>query len=135
MKYLFLTLPVLAIMAAVAPAMENNSVVTTDSVQSTMTVSGIAISSAPATSVVINLKALYRQVCVQNLDTLNFLSCGETVNVSTITSSGFAGVVISTKIAGAGMEPRCFEVVAGNDFFCRSSSVTGSSRAVIVRKR
>lgn len=115
--------------------MENNSVVIIESVQSTATISGIAIASAPATSVIVSTPMLYRQVCVQNLDFGNFLSCGESVSVSTISTSAQAGVVISTRVAGAGMDPQCFPVVAGNQFYCRSSSVTGSSRAVIIRKR
>ena len=125
----------LMLMTVGVSAMENNSVVTINSVQSTSTISGIAIASAPATSVVISTSMLYRQVCVQNLDWGNFLSCSESVSVSTISTSAQAGVVISTRVAGSGMDPQCFEVVAGHQFYCRSSSITGSSRAVIIRKR
>ena len=124
---------VLVTVAWSAGAMENNSVVTIGSVQSTITIQGIAVASAPATSVIVSTPMLYRQVCVQNLDSANYLACSESINVSTITTSASAGVFIATG-AVPGL-PFCFEVVAGNQFYCRSSSVTGTSRAVTIRKR
>lgn len=104
-------------------------------VTSTMTVSAINISSGVATSVIVSTQALYRQVCVQNLDNLSFLSCGETVNVSTIQANNLYGVYLPTATATTLANPYpCFEVVPGKDFFCRSAA-SSPSRAVITRKR
>ncbi len=126
----------LMLAAVSVQAMENNSVVTIGSVQSTSTIRGLSIDTAAATSVVISLAPLYRQVCVQNLDLVASLACGDNVSVSTLTASNLMGVVVppaaSTTTAAS---PMCFEVVAGRHFYCRSASVTAPTRAVIIRKR
>lgn len=102
---------------------------------STMTVSAINISSGVATSVVISTNPLYRQVCVQNLDSVSFLSCSDNVNVSTIQANNLFGVYLPTATATtlSAVAP-CFEVVPGNNFYCRSAA-SNPSRAVIIRKR
>lgn len=118
-----------------ADAFENNSVVTIHSVQSTSTIQGIAISSSTGTDVIISTGPLYRQICVQNLDNAAYLACSETVSVSTAASNALAGIVVSTAPTSGQNVPSCFEVVAGNAFYCRTSNTAGSSRAVIHRKR
>ena len=135
MKYLFLTLPVLAILASVAPAMENNSVVTIESVQSTATISGMLIDTQTPTSIVVSTAPLYRQVCVQNFDTSAFLSCSEHVSVSTITSSNRIGTIIPKVTTDTSTPaPICFSVVAGNHFYCKSSG-SAPTRCSVTRKR
>ena len=105
-------------------------------VTSTVTVQGITISSSPATDVVISTMALYRQVCVQNLDTSAFIACGDTVNVSTIQASGLMGVYLTTATATSlATYPPCFELVPGKRFWCASAESNATSRAVIIRKR
>ena len=118
-----------------ASALEN-AVVTIDSVSSTSTVRGIDISSAPATSVIISLTMLYRQVCVQNFDTVAFLACSENVNVSTQTAQNHVGTIIApASAASSPATPTCFSVSAGTNWYCRTSSVTGTTRAGIARGR
>ena len=115
------------------------------SASSSFTVVGINISSAPATSIVsistltIDLSGMYKQVCAQNLDTTNALYCGDTIFVSSQTTNAFFanyGVVVPP--AGSAVypaAPTCFSIVAGRDFYCRSGSVTGTTKAVVVRAR
>lgn len=118
-----------------AHALENVTP-TIDSVSSTETVRGIDISSAPATDIVLSTAVLYRQVCVQNLDTSNFLACSDNVNVSTQTSSNGVGTLIApAPLATAPATPMCFSIVAGTKYYCRTSSVTGTTRAGITRGR
>ena len=104
-------------------------------VTSTITVTGIAISSSVPTDVVISTNPLYRQVCVQNLDTSNYIACGETVSVSTQPASAFAGVQIAKGAAAVPIAPYCFELVPGKRFYCASGSTSASTNAVIIRKR
>lgn len=102
---------------------------------STYTVVGLSISSAPATSVVIDTLQMYRQVCVQNLDTSSALYCSENVNVSTNSASALIGVVISAASAVTTPNgPTCFSIVGGMNFYCKNGGA-GSTRAVIVRAR
>lgn len=106
-------------------------------VTSTVTVSAINISSGAgnATSVLVSTGPLYRQVCVQNLDYASFLSCGDSVNVSTVQASNLFGIFVATASATTlSVYPPCFEVVPGKDFFCRSAA-SNPSRAVVIRKR
>lgn len=129
-KYLLL---LLAIPAAATPLeMVSPSI---ESVGSTNTVMGITIASSPVTSVIISTAALYRQVCVQNLDQSGYLACGETINVSTMSSSAFAGVIITTASTTNIVPPYCFTVPPGTNFYCGSSRVNTTSRAIIMRKR
>ena len=104
-------------------------------VTSTMTVSGIAISSFTGTDVVISTGPLYRQVCVQNLDTSNYIACGDTVSVSTQPASALAGVQIAKGAAAIPVAPFCFELVPGHRFWCTSGSTSAATNAVIIRKR
>ncbi len=121
--------------ATMAQALEPVTV-TIDSVSSTVTIRGVDISSAPTFSVIISTSFLYRQVCVQNFDTSAFLACSENVNVSSQTAQNNVGTIIAP--AGSATTPAmptCFSVVAGNNFYCRTSSVTGTTRAGITRGR
>lgn len=110
--------------------------VTIDSVSSTNTIRGIDISSAPTTSVIVSTSVLYRQVCVQNFDTTAFLACSENVNVSTQTAQNHVGAIIApAPTASTPNSPLCFSVSAGTNFYCRTSSITGTTRAGIARGR
>jgi len=110
--------------------------VTINSVSSTMTVRGLDISSHTATSIVITTAPLYRQACVQNLSTTDWLACGDNVNVSTVTTNNLMGVIVpAAATVATATTPICFSVVAGNHFYCRTSSVTATSRAVVIRGR
>lgn len=130
-----LAVAVLLASAVGAQALEAVTV-TIDSVSSTMTIRGIDISSAPATSIVISTAMLYRQVCVQNFDTTAFLACSENVNVSTQTAQNHVGTIIAPAAAATSPStPVCFSVSAGTNFYCRTSSVTGTTRAGIARGR
>lgn len=131
----FILAVALLVMAARAHALEPVTV-TVDSVSSTDTVRGVDISSQTAFDIIISTAFLYRQACVQNLDTSAFLACGDNVNVSTISTSNQIGVIIppAPTIATAAT-PLCFSVSAGTHWYCRTSSVTGSTRAVIQRGR
>ncbi len=104
-------------------------------VTSTMTVSGIAISTFTGTDVVVSTSALYRQVCVQNLDTSNYIACGDTVSVSTQPANALAGVQIAKGAAAVPVAPACFELVPGHRFWCASGSTSAATNAVIIRKR
>lgn len=123
---------VVVLLASAAHA--DNAVPSIMAVTSTMTVATISITSATATSVIVSTSPLYRQVCVQNLDSGSFLACGETANVSTITANSLFGIYLATNTATLPSIPYCFEVVPGNNFYCRSAA-SGASRAVIIRKR
>lgn len=128
-------LAVLFLSAVGASALEPVTV-TIDSVSSTNTIRGIDISSAPATSIVISTAMGYRQVCVQNFSATNYLACSENVNVSTLTAQNHVGTIIGVAAStSAPSFPTCFSISAGTNFYCRTSSVTGSTRAGIARGR
>lgn len=131
-----LFLAVALILSAVGAHALEAVTVTIDSVSSTNTIRGIDISSAPTTSVIISTAQLYRQVCIQNFDTTAFLACSENVNVSSQTAQNHVGTLISpatsvTQFAA----PMCFSVSAGTNFYCRTSSVSGTTRAGVARGR
>ena len=110
--------------------------VTIDSVSSTMTIRGIDVSSAPTTNVIISTVAAYRQICVQNFDTTAFVACSENVSVSSITSNILVGTIVApAATATQPNAPTCFSIPAGTSFYCRTSSVTGTTRAGITRGR
>ncbi len=110
--------------------------VTIDGVSSTNTVSGVDISSQTTFDIIVSTSSLYREACVQNLDTSAFLACGDNVNVSTVSTSGLIGIIIpAAPTATTPATPLCFSVPAGNHWYCRTSSVTGTTRAVIQRGR
>lgn len=128
-------LAVLFLSAVGASALEPVTV-TIDSVSSTNTIRGIDISSAPATSVVVSTAMLYRQVCIQNFSSTAYLACSENVNVSTLTSQNHVGTILGVAAStSAPSFPTCFSISAGTNFYCRTSSVTGSTRAGIARGR
>ena len=128
-------LAVLFLSAVGAQALEPVTV-TIDSVSSTNTIRGIDISSAPATSVVISTGMLYRQVCIQNFSATSYLACSENVNVSTLTAQNHVGTILGVAAStSAPSFPTCFSISAGTNFYCRTSSVTGSTRAGIARGR
>lgn len=110
------------------------------SASSSFTVTGLSISSAPATSIVVDTAQQYKQVCAQNLDTTSALYCGETINVSSYTTTAGAlalhGVVVPPATsATAPSSPVCFAIVAGTNFYCRTGKVTAATNAVIIRAR
>lgn len=102
-----------------------------------ISVVGVDIASAPATSIVGGTGNGWAQVCVQNVDTTNALYCGDTVNVSSLTAtSSLAGVIVPPAAsATAPSSPTCFNIVADGNFFCRTGKVTGSTRAVVVKAK
>lgn len=105
-------------------------------VSSSDTIRGIDISSSPATSVVISTSAQYRQVCVQNFDTTNYLACSENANVSSSVASNLIGTIIpAAPTAATPATPLCFSIKAGTDFYCKNSGSTGTTRAGITRGR
>lgn len=124
-----------ALLAAVRAGAVEPATVTIEGVSSTDTIRGLSISSEPATSVIISTNMGYRQVCVQNIDGGSYLACGDSINVSTLAASNAVGVWISTFVATQANPPVCFGVPAFKDWFCRTSNVAGSTRAVIQRKR
>ena len=131
----FIFVAAMALLATGAQALEPVSV-TIDSVGSTTTTRGVDISSQTAFDIIISTSFLYRQACVQNFDTSAFLACSENVNVSTITSNNAIGTIIPVApTATTPASPTCFSVVAGNHYYCRTSSVTGTTRAGITRGR
>ena len=133
MRLIFLA--VVSMLAVRASALEPVTV-TIESVSSTDTIRGIDISSAPTTSVIVSTSPLYRQVCVQNFDTTAFLACSENVNVSSQTAQNSVGTIIApAPSASSPNAPLCFSVSAGTNFYCRTSSVTGTTRAGITRGR
>lgn len=135
MRRFILTAAVILASAVGASALETVTP-TIDSVSSTMTIRGVDISSAPAFSIIISTSFLYRQACVQNFDTSAFLACSESVIVSTQTSQNSVGTIIAPAgSATTPAAPTCFAVVAGNHFYCRTSSVTGTTRAGVTRGR
>ena len=110
--------------------------VTIDSVGSTTTTRGVDISSQTTFSIIISTSFLFRQACVQNVDTSAFLACSENANVSTTTTNNAIGTIIpAAPTATTPASPQCFSVVAGHHYYCRTSSVTGSTRAIITRGR
>ena len=130
-----LAVAVLLASAVGASALEPVTV-TIDSVSSTNTIRGIDISSAPATSVIISTGMGYRQVCIQNFDTSAFLACSENVNVSTQTAQDLVGTIIApATAANTPASPLCFSVSAYTNFYCRTSSTTGTTRAGVARGR
>lgn len=110
--------------------------VTIDGVSSTDTVRGVDISSQTTFNIIISTLPLYRQACVQNVDTTSYVACGDNANVSTVTTSNLIGVIIpAAPTVSTPASPLCFSVPAGNPWYCRTSSVTGSTRAIIQRGR
>ncbi len=132
---------VLGLLAAlalfVAPAARAGTTVMQVS-YSSFTVGGLAISSAPATSVIGTAGQAWRQVCVQNWDTANALYCGETVSVSSTTnvSTALLGNLVPPAVdATHPSTPMCFIIVEGMDYFCRTGKTTGSSTSVITKAK
>ncbi len=105
-------------------------------VRSSNTTSGITISSASATSVIVDTTQMFSQVCVQNFDTSAFLACSENASVSTQTANALIGTVLAPAASvTAPAMPACFGVIPGYNFYCRTSSVSGTTRAGITRVR
>jgi hypothetical protein len=136
MKRFILALALVAGVSVFSSALEPVTA-TIDTVSSTMTTAGIDISSHTPTSVIVSTRPLYRQVCVQNISTSVWLSCGENVAVSTFTTSDLIGTIIpaATSVSAPDM-PVCFAVPAGNHFYCiHDGALRGPSRAVVTRGR
>jgi hypothetical protein len=135
MKRILTTLALVILAGSFSFALEPVTV-TIDSVSSTTTVRGLDISSHTATNVVVSTAPLYRQVCIQNLSTTDWVACGDNVAVSTITTHNLMGVIVPAPATIAtATTPMCFSIVAGNSFYCRTSSVTATSRVVVIRGR
>jgi hypothetical protein len=97
---------------------------------------GIDISSAPATSIVLGPNNGWQNVCLQNLDLTNALYCGDSVSVSSITTNALIGTIIPPAVdATHPAQPTCFALVAGADFFCRTGSTSGTTRAGVAKSR
>lgn len=127
-----------ALSPAVVPRLASAEAVTAvmATISSTRTTVGMDISSAPATNIIVSTTAVWRQACVQNLDITAFLACGENILVSTLTSHALAGTFISPATSSTTFAtPTCFSVLTGSPFYCRSSSVTGTTRASVSRGR
>lgn len=91
---------------------------------------GIDISSAPAVSVVGGTDQGIKNICLQNLDTTFSIVCGDTINVSSITTNSLIGTIIAPAVSTTSVSaPTCFPIVENADFFCRTTKVTGSTRA------
>lgn len=132
----FLLAVAVLLASAVGAAALEPVTVTIDSVSSTNTIRGISISSATPTSVVISTSIGYRQVCIQNFDTTAFLACSELPTVSTQTAQDHVGTIIApAPAANSPASPLCFSVSAYTNFYCRTSSVSGTTRAGVARGR
>lgn len=91
---------------------------------------GVDIASAPATSVVGGIDQGIKNVCLQNLDTTYSIVCGDTISVSSITTNSLIGTIIAPAVSTTSVSsPTCFPIVENADFFCRTTKVTGSTRA------
>lgn len=134
-RFSFFLLLAAGLLAAMpSRAIENNLVVTIESVYSTSTIATVTIASVTTTDIVISTVPLYRQVCVQNLSQTSYLACSENVNVSSTPTDALFGVEVSS--GGVPLAPICLPVVAGQRFYCRSSGTTQAAhRAAIHRKR
>lgn len=94
------------------------------------TLTGIDISSAPAVSVVGGIDQGIKNICLQNLDTTYSIVCGDTVNVSSITTNSLIGTIIAPSVSTTSVSsPTCFPILENGDFFCRTTKTTGSTRA------
>lgn len=104
--------------------------------KSSVTIQGISVSSAPTTNVIVDITQMYSQVCVQNFDTSSFLACSENISVSTLTANALIGTIIAPAAsATAPATPTCFPVIPGRPFYCRTASVSASTRAGTTRVR
>ena len=116
-------------------AIAESTTAVTPTVASSITITGLDISSSPAVDVT-GGSGIWRQICVQNFNTSYFIACGESLAVSTLTTSGYVGTIIpAAPTATSPAAPTCFYTVAGNSFYCRTSSVVGTSRAGITKAR
>lgn len=135
MRQLFLALAMLVMCSVGAKALEQ-ATATIDTVSSTMTIVGLTLSSSTPTSVIVSTAMLYRQVCVQNFDTSAFVACSENPGVSTMTANVAIGTIIApAATATQPATPLCFSVVAGKNFYCMTSSITGTTRIGTTRGR
>lgn len=133
-RYALAALAAICIAVASSPAKAGTTTMATSF--SSITVSGLDISSQTTTSILGGLNSGWKQACVQNLDTSNALYCGDNVAVSSITTNVLIGVIIAPALnATSPAQPTCFNVVENLDFFCRTGNVSGTSRAVIAKAR
>ena len=124
-------LSILALAAASSPAKAGDLVIQT--ALTSHTVVGMAISSSPAVSILGGTQRGWRQIGIQNLDTSAALYCGDTINVSSVTSNA-AGVVIAPATSAVAVaQPTWFYILANQDYFCRTGSTSASTRAVIIK--
>lgn len=139
MKNLILAFCVLAGAGAAARAEIYNLPLTStlETAGSSTPFRGADISSAPATDVTFGANDPgWKNLCIQNLDTSKFLACGPDLEVSTQTASNQVGVLIRPMPSSTQPDPpTCFAIVARAPFYCRSSSVTGTTRAGVHRFR
>ena len=118
------------------PSRANAIYLTMDTAASTWTAVGVSIGTATPTDLTAGINGGFRQVCAQNLDTTYALYCSENVSVSSAPSSGNVGVIVAPAAsATAPATPSCFHILEGTNFYCRSGSTTGTTRAVVIRAR
>lgn len=130
-----LILAVLFFTASAAPSPAKAGELSIQTSITSYTVVGMAVSSSPAVSILGGTNMGWRQVWVQNLDTTNALYCGDTINVSSVTSNA-AGIVIAPAASATAVAvPTPFYILANQDFFCRTGSTSASTRAVIIKSR
>lgn len=110
---------------------------TIETLSSTMSTVGLAISSQVPTEVVVSTKAGYRYVVVQNLDSTANLYCSENVAVSTITTRSSVGIkVVPNNIVYFSIVPSNSGTYVGSQYFyCLNDGASASTRAVIMRGR
>ncbi len=139
MKKLLLTLALLLAGATSARAEVYNLPLTStlETAGSSTPFRGADISSAPATDVTFGANDPgWKNLCIQNLDTTDFLACGPDVAVSTLTASNQVGVLIRPMPASTNPDPpTCFAIVARAAFYCRTSKTSGTTRAGVHRFR
>lgn len=124
MKTLIVALA-LAALSSVARAEPTNSVVPLD------------ISSQTATSIVVDTDAGYKRLGIQNLNASQALYCGDSVSVSSIATNSAFGFVLppATSTTAPTIPPVWVNIRAGQNYYCRTGSVVGTGRAVVIRER
>lgn len=126
----------LVAMLAIAGLSHANAAEPTSAVVPQMSASqscgAISISTSAATSVVDGTKYKYRDVAVQNIDSTYALNCSDSVSVSTTSTSALYGLVVP---AGSPGGLAVFYLVPGQDWYCKSQSVTAATRAVVCKGR
>lgn len=131
MKYLALLLILASPVAAWEPSAPSIS-----AYSSTMTITGVSISSSIPTSVLLSTSPQYRDVCIQNPSTYTKVFCGETITFSTTTGNETA-LIFSTSTIGVIAAPYCLPLLPGQNFYCMggaNGTAAGSNTRITVIK-